>query len=46
MMLEGPIPATEKMLKQTGLTIADIDVFEINEAFVCCSGLQKPLTRI
>jgi acetyl-CoA C-acetyltransferase len=33
MMLEGPIPATEKMLKQTGLDIADIDVFEVNEAF-------------
>ena len=28
MMLEGPIPATEKMLKQTGLSIDDIDVFE------------------
>ena len=33
MMLEGPIPATEKMLKQTGLSIDDIDVFEVNEAF-------------
>jgi acetyl-CoA C-acetyltransferase len=33
LMLEGPIPATEKMLAQTGLTMDDIDVVEINEAF-------------
>jgi acetyl-CoA C-acetyltransferase len=32
-MLKGPIPATEKMLKQTGLKIGDIDTFEVNEAF-------------
>jgi acetyl-CoA C-acetyltransferase len=32
-MLEGPMPATEKVLKQTGLSIEDIDTFEINEAF-------------
>jgi acetyl-CoA C-acetyltransferase len=32
-MLEGPMPATEKVLKQTGLDLSDIDVFEINEAF-------------
>jgi acetyl-CoA C-acetyltransferase len=32
-MLEGPIPATEKMLAETGLTMHDIDVVEINEAF-------------
>jgi len=32
-MLEGPIPATRKLLKRAGLNIADIDVFEINEAF-------------
>ena len=29
----GPIPATEKALKQAGLTIEDIGAFEINEAF-------------
>ena len=29
----GPIPATEKALKNTGLTIDDIDAMEINEAF-------------
>lgn len=33
LMLTGPIPATEKALKQAGLSIHDIDVFEVNEAF-------------
>jgi acetyl-CoA acyltransferase len=33
LMLTGPIPATEKLLKRTGLAIGDIDVFEVNEAF-------------
>ena len=32
-MLEGPIPATEKLLAETQLNIEDIDVFEVNEAF-------------
>ena len=32
-MLKGPIPATEKVLKATGLRIDDIDAFEVNEAF-------------
>ena len=29
----GPVPAIRKLLAQTGLKIADIDLFEINEAF-------------
>jgi acetyl-CoA C-acetyltransferase len=29
----GPIPAIQKLLQSTGMTIADIDVVEINEAF-------------
>ena len=29
----GPIPAVQKLLKQTGVKLADIDQFEINEAF-------------
>jgi acetyl-CoA acyltransferase len=29
----GPIPATEKALKKAGLSISDIGIFEINEAF-------------
>jgi acetyl-CoA C-acetyltransferase len=33
LMLEGPIPATRKLLNKNGLTVNDIDVFEINEAF-------------
>ncbi|MEM9622129.1 MAG: acetyl-CoA C-acyltransferase [Pseudomonadota bacterium] len=33
LMLEGPIPATEKLLADTNLQINDIDVFEVNEAF-------------
>lgn len=33
LMLEGPIPATRKLLDRAGLSIDDIDVFEINEAF-------------
>jgi acetyl-CoA acetyltransferase family protein len=31
--LSGPIPATQQVLAKTGLTAADIDVFEVNEAF-------------
>ncbi|MET7568436.1 thiolase family protein [Streptomyces sp. NPDC005492] len=33
MMLTGPIPATEKVLRRSGLAIGDIGVFEVNEAF-------------
>lgn len=33
LMLEGPIPATEKLLGDNDLKIDDIDVFEVNEAF-------------
>ena len=29
----GPVPSTEKALQRAGMTIADIDLFEINEAF-------------
>ncbi len=32
-MLEGPIPATAKILERNGMSIDDIDLFEINEAF-------------
>ena len=32
-MLTGPIPATRKMLERNGMTIDDIDLIEINEAF-------------
>ena len=33
MMLTGPIPATQRILERTGLTLDDIDVIEVNEAF-------------
>jgi acetyl-CoA C-acetyltransferase len=33
MMLTGPIPATRKLLERNGMTIGDIDLVEINEAF-------------
>ena len=32
-MLTGPIPATQKVLKKAGLQLKDIDLFEVNEAF-------------
>ena len=33
LMLTGPIPATEKVLKKTGVSIGEIGAFEVNEAF-------------
>jgi acetyl-CoA acyltransferase len=33
LMLTGPIAATRKVLQQAGLTLDDIDLFEVNEAF-------------
>jgi acetyl-CoA C-acetyltransferase len=32
-MLEAPIPATERALRKAGLSIVDIDLYEVNEAF-------------
>lgn len=32
-MLEAPIPATQRALQKAGMTIDDIDLFEVNEAF-------------
>jgi acetyl-CoA C-acetyltransferase len=32
-MLTGPTPATEKVLARAGLSVSDIDIFELNEAF-------------
>jgi len=47
----GPIPATRKVLERAGLKIADIDLFEINEAFAvqslaCARELGIPLDRL
>ena len=38
LMLEGPIPATEKVLSTAGLAIHEIDLFEVNEAFAAVVG--------
>ena len=32
-MLTGPVPVTEKILQDSGMSIGDIDLFEVNEAF-------------
>ena len=37
-MLTGPIPATQKVLERAGMTIDDIDLFEVNEAFASVIG--------
>ncbi len=37
-MLTGPIPATERVLSRAGLGVADIDAFEVNEAFASVLG--------
>ena len=37
-MLTGPIPATAKVLERSGLSIDDIDLFEVNEAFASVIG--------
>jgi acetyl-CoA C-acetyltransferase len=43
----GPVPAAKKALERAGLTVADMDVIEINEAFAsqvlaCLRGLEVP----
>ncbi|HJR93178.1 MAG TPA: thiolase family protein [Acidimicrobiia bacterium] len=40
-MLTGPIPATSKALEKAGLTVDDIDLFEINEAFASVVGAWR-----
>jgi len=50
-MLDGVIPATKKALKKANLTIDNIDVFEINEAFASVvlswkKELKVPLEKI
>ncbi|WP_375504246.1 acetyl-CoA C-acetyltransferase [uncultured Jatrophihabitans sp.] len=50
-MLTGPIPATRKLLGRLGLSVEDIDIFEINEAFAAvplkyAKDLGIPLEKI
>lgn len=40
-MLTGPIPATAKALERAGLSVDDIDLFEINEAFASVVGAWR-----
>lgn len=47
----GPVPATQALLKKTGLTLNDIDVWEVNEAFAAqalgvCHGLDIDPDRL
>jgi acetyl-CoA C-acetyltransferase len=49
----GPVPAVQKLLAKTGLTVADIDVWELNEAFASQAlavikelGLEPYMDRI
>ncbi|WP_226580849.1 thiolase family protein [Halobacillus litoralis] len=47
----GPVPATEKILKQTGLSLEDMDVIEINEAFAaqvlaCQAELEMDMEKV
>lgn len=35
LMLEAPLPATQRALQRAGLRLADIDLVEVNEAFAC-----------
>jgi acetyl-CoA acyltransferase len=41
MMLTGPIPATSKILDRSGLSIDDIDLFEVNEAFAAVTAAWR-----
>ncbi len=41
LMLTGPIPATQKVLARAGLTMNDIDLFEVNEAFAAVIGMWQ-----
>ena len=46
----APVPAIQKVLKKTGLTVDDIDLFELNEAFAaqslgCIKDLGLPMER-
>lgn len=45
-MLTGPTPATQKVLKRAGMSTADIDLFELNEAFAAVVLLYMDLLNI
>ena len=50
LMGSGPIPAIEKVMEKSGLTIEDMDVIELNEAFAsvtaaCSTVLNLPINK-
>lgn len=50
-MLTGPVPVTEKILKDSGMSIGDIDLFEVNEAFAAvvlrfCQAFQVDPAKV
>ncbi len=50
-MLTGPVPVTEKILRENGLEIGDIDLFEVNEAFAAvvlrfCQAFDVDMERV
>ncbi|GAB3793898.1 acetyl-CoA C-acetyltransferase [Spirosoma humi] len=45
-MLTGPVPATRKVLKRAGMSISDIDLFEVNEAFAAIPMLFMDEFRV
>ncbi|MEM8985099.1 MAG: acetyl-CoA C-acetyltransferase [Pseudomonadota bacterium] len=53
MMLHGPWPAAQKAMSKAGLTVSDIDLFEVNEAFssvvlhfLNCSGVNPDCVNV
>ncbi|MFC3074843.1 acetyl-CoA C-acetyltransferase [Shinella pollutisoli] len=51
LMLTGPVDVTEKLFARTGMTLSDIDLFELNEAFAAvvlryCQAFDIPQDRI
>src|SRR4029077_14645795 len=51
LMGEGPIPAVKKLMDRAGKRIADVDLFELNEAFAaqavaCVRGLELDPARV
>lgn len=53
LMLNAPVPAAKKVLEKAGLTLADIDLFEINEAFAVVAekfirdlGLDRSIVNV
>lgn len=41
LMLTGPVPATRKVLEKAGLTLDQIDLFEVNEAFATVTAMWR-----